>query len=571
MRLTVSKKISSIGLIVFVMLLVLGGAFLFNVAQMNGLIIDLYEENLVPIVSIGQVKADVEYIRAQSNNLINNKGDTEALSTVVSDINATAERLLSTHLDAIRGLSNFTEIEQLLTDFIVAKDAFTNSITNQSTAQAIEGVNEPANLTMMTNFDDARTAVVTLLESIISERIAKAETNFQNSEAFYMTLKITTVMMIFVTTIIMVVLIFFIGRSIVMPLNAVTSKLKAIAESEGDLTQRIDIKSNDELGDLGKSFNAFVARLSLIIGDVKEATTLLADSSQKIKNITKESTKTMESLANTVIDIATLTSDNASLQVKMREKASLSAQFSEETSQKTTRASDYAIVAKQIAEIGAGNIQDVVSSMLGISNASKDVIQTAEDLETASKKIGDIIVMISNISDQTNLLALNASIEAARAGEAGRGFNVVATEIKKLADESKFATKQISELVIDTQKKSNSVVDSITRVESEISTGEQKAIAVSDSISSIINSIETMADQIESTKRSNAEISEHGKDIKSSMSRMVGTSETIATGTETISGSLEEQVSTLIEMDEAAEKLSHLSTHLKKQVAGFIL
>lgn len=494
MRLTVSKKISSIGVIVFVMLLVLGGTFLFNVAQMNGSIIDLYEENLVPIVNIGQVKTDVEYIRAQANNLIDNKEDADALNTVVNDINATAELLTSTHLDAIRGLSNFTEIEQLLTDFIVAKDAFITSTTTQSTAQTTEGEGEPADLTMMTNFDDARTAAVELLESTITERVEKAESNFQSSEAFYLAIKITTGMMILVTTIIMVVLIFFIGRSIVKPLNAVTNKLKAIAESEGDLTQRIEIKSNDELGDLGKSFNAFVARLSLIIGDVKEATTLLADSSQKIKNITKESTQTMESLANTVIDIAALTSDNASLQVKMSEKASLSAQFSEETSQKTTRASDYAVAAKQTAEVGAGNIQDVVSSMLGISNASKEVILTAEDLETASKKIGDIIVMISNISDQTNLLALNASIEAARAGEAGRGFNVVATEI-----------------------------------------------------------------------------SEHGKDIKASMSRMVGTSETIASGTETISGSIEEQVSTLIEMDEAAEKLSQLSTNLKKQVAGFIL
>ena len=543
MRLTVSKKISSIGVIVFIMLLVLGGTFLFNVAQMNGLIIDLYEENLVPIVNIGQVKTDVEYIRAQANNLIDNKEDKDALNAVVRDINATAELLTATHLDAIRGLSNFTEIEQLLTDFIVAKDAFITSTTT-------EGETQPVDLAMMIAFDDARTAAVTLLESTITERVAKAESNFQSSEAFYITIKITTIMMILVTTIIMVVLIFIIGKSIVKPLNAVTSKLKAIAESEGDLTQRIEVKSNDELGDLGKSFNAFVARLSLIIGDVKEATTLLADSSQKIKNITKESTQTMESLANTVVDIAALTSDNASLQVKMSEKASLSAQFSEETSQKTTSASDYAITAKQTAEVGAGNIQDVVSSMLGISNASREVILTAEDLETSSKKIGDIIVMISNISDQTNLLALNASIEAARAGEAGRGFNVVATEIKKLADESKFATKQISELVIDTQKKSNSVVASITRVESEISSGEQKAIAVSESISSIINSILTMTDQIESTKQSNAEISEYGKNIKTSMSQMVDTSEAIAMGTQTISGSIEEQVSTLIEIDE---------------------
>lgn len=571
MRLTVSKKISSIGVIVFIMLLVLGGTFLFNVAQMNGLIIDLYEENLVPIVNIGQVQTDVEYIRAQANSLIDNKEDADALQTVVNDINATSELLTTTHLEAIQGLSNYTEIEQLILSFIEAKDAFINSTLSQTSNENTEGELKPADLTMMTNFDSARTEAVALLDLTITERVAKAENNFHNSEAYYLTIKITTGMMILVTTLIMIVLIFFIGKSIITPLNAVTAKLKAISESEGDLTQRIDVKSDDELGDLGQSFNAFVQRLSLIIGDVKDATTLLADSSHKIKNITKESSQTMESLANTVVDIAALTSDNASLQIKISDKASLSAQFSDETAQKTSRASEYAKVAKQTAETGAGNIQEVVTSMLGISNASKEVIVTAEDLETASKKIGDIIVMISNISDQTNLLALNASIEAARAGEAGRSFNVVATEIKKLADESKIATKQISELILDTQKKSNSVVASITRVESEITSGEQKAIAVSESINSIINSIETMADQIESTKKSNTEISAHGKDIKTTMAQIVGKSETIATGTETISGSIEEQVSTLIEMDEAAEKLSQLSSHLKKQVAGFIL
>lgn len=126
-----------------------------------------------------------------------------------------------------------------------------------------------------------------------------------------------------------------------------------------------------------------------------------------------------------------------------------------------------------------------------------------KELDTSSKKIGDIIKIITGISAQTNLLALNAAIEAASAGEAGRGFSVVADEIRKLADESNAAASEISNLVKENQLKTLSAVNSVNEVEGKVSTGVNKASEVGESIDSIMENIKNIVIQIEQIDRDN--------------------------------------------------------------------
>ena len=581
----VSKRIGVLALIMFIMLSTIGVTAVIKVSDMNGLLVNMYQSDLTPIVNLGTVKSDIEFIRAKSNDLLDAGNDDEVKAPIEAEINARTEQLKS-DIKLVSEVPNFQEISSAVDSFLEMKDTFIEShgvgtVTNMGpsegttdaveTTESVEITNGAvgAGNTEMALYDDARETVINLLEGSISVMVTEAEETYQSSESNFNEIVITTSVLVLVSLGIMIFLTVLIGRGIVKPLNDVTKKLREIAESEGDLTQRIEVNSNDELGKLSMSFNAFIERLNTIIKETQVASKSLSESSSKVKNVTSNTTQSMEVLASTIVEIAASSANTAKTLELMSSNIEESTKFSNETASVSFEAVSQAIKTKESAFEGSKNINEVVSAMSDIALSSKGVTNLVGELETSSKQIGDIIVMISNISDQTNLLALNASIEAARAGEAGRGFNVVATEIKKLADESKRASIEIATLVKDNQKKSTDVVESVESVSVKIQSGEKVAKLVDESISKIIEGIEEMAIKIDQIKTANTKIAENSEEVEASMSQMVVSSNQIAQGTETISGGIEEQLSSMIELDDASLNLNHLSKSLNEIIGGF--
>ena len=360
-------------------------------------------------------------------------------------------------------------------------------------------------------------------------------------------------------------------RFIVKPLNDIGQKLSDIASSGGDLTLRLPYSGKNEVGKLSEKFNEFMTKLQQMVCDIQDTANVLNESSKGLNSVTLSTAKALEEISSTVVEIASSSGANASAMLQTSRNLENMANFSSETFEMSKVTSNQGRTASEVAQSGSAEIEQVVIAIKEIASASKQVSHSASALEASSKEIGDIINIITSISEQTNLLALNAAIEAARAGEAGRGFNVVAKEIGKLAEESKNAAQKIVERVNQNQEHSKLVVTSVETVDDKVAFGVQSAAAVEESIIKITQTINEMVSKVDRIAKANEHQRENMNEANSAIHHVTMGSNEIAEGTEHISAGIEEQLSTMFEMENTAERMNEMAERLKKLVAGFVI
>jgi len=250
---------------------------------------------------------------------------------------------------------------------------------------------------------------------------------------------------------------YFLVRAITKPLHQVVAGLKDIAEGEGDLTNRLDVTSQDEMGELAKWFNVFIEKIQAVIRDVSQNAGLLGTSSQQLLEIAKQMSSGANQTsgkANTVAAAGEEMSANmGAMASAMGEAAGNVTMVAAAVEEMTSTITQIADNAEKASKITAG----------AVSQTEKASVQISE-LGESAKDIGKVIETITDISEQVNLLALNATIEAARAGEAGKGFAVVANEIKELARQTASATNEIKQRVEGIQHSTKGTVAEITAI-----------------------------------------------------------------------------------------------------------
>jgi len=250
---------------------------------------------------------------------------------------------------------------------------------------------------------------------------------------------------------------YFLVRAITKPLHQVVAGLKDIAEGEGDLTNRLDVQSQDEMGELAKWFNVFIEKIQVVIRDVSQNAGLLGTASQQLLDIAKQMSSGANQTsgkANTVAAAGEEMSANmGAMASAMGEAAGNVTMVAAAVEEMTSTITQIADNAEKASKITAG----------AVSQTEKASVQISE-LGESAKDIGKVIETITDISEQVNLLALNATIEAARAGEAGKGFAVVANEIKELARQTATATNEIKQRVEGIQHSTKGTVAEITAI-----------------------------------------------------------------------------------------------------------
>lgn len=257
------------------------------------------------------------------------------------------------------------------------------------------------------------------------------------------------------------VLYLLISRLVVRPIKVLSGQVAEIAKGEGDLTRIIPIKSHDEIGILGEEVNHLTQKIREIIATLYQQACLIGSS---------------------VCELAAGTERMVSASETQKEGAAAVAVAAEEMAQtihgvadNTHRAADLSGQVDGAADSGMAVVQETCNCMRSIADSVQETLQGIRQLEGSSNQIGEMLNLIEDIADQTNLLALNAAIEAARAGEAGRGFAVVADEVRALAEKTTKSTREIERIVASIQQESQRAVGLINKESELVQTGLAQA------------------------------------------------------------------------------------------------
>ena len=291
------------------------------------------------------------------------------------------------------------------------------------------------------------------------------------------------------------------GAQAILLSNLLQKPLKMIIKElgklqDGDLKTRLVINSNNELGEASSKFNSVLDNLENTIHNIYDVSDKLATNSldldKNLHNIinakSENSVRGIKESMETIVNMVTSqTAETEEIFASLTEISSMIGSVSKNLEHTTQLSKE----TSELAKVGGNKVSESLQGMIDIQNTVKNIEEKAHSLGESSTKVGQIVGIIEGITGQTNLLALNAAIEAARAGEAGRGFAVVADEVRKLAENSRNSTQQISELVTVIQKEVYEVIIAVNEGYSKAKYGTELAQDTFENIENIIKKVET--------------------------------------------------------------------------------
>lgn len=278
----------------------------------------------------------------------------------------------------------------------------------------------------------------------------------------------------------LVIIASLIARSISSPINATTKAMNNISEGEGDLTQRLRTEGNDEVASLVLAFNTFIEKIQISIIDVNQANMELSLASQQLDQFASSGKQDMEKQSEETYQVATAVTEMSSTVQEIARSA-------EQAADAVKGANDQAVAGLDVMGQTTRGITELAHEV----ESAADVIN---QLETDSQSIGTVLDVIRGIAEQTNLLALNAAIEAARAGEQGRGFAVVADEVRTLASRTQQSTEEINEMIARLQKGTSDAVKVMNEGSEKASSTVELAATSANALEKIVDSVGTISE-----------------------------------------------------------------------------
>ncbi|QWG47299.1 methyl-accepting chemotaxis protein [Bacillus mycoides] len=375
-----------------------------------------------------------------------------------------------------------------------------------------------------------------------------------------------------ICVIVALILAWWFSGKLVKPIEQIDTKLKELASQEGDLTARLQVNSNDEIGAIATSFNNMLENLQHIINRVQKTSVEVQNASENMlekTNTSRDATiKVQSSMSNLNASIQSQTSSMEESSTAMDDMAMSVQRIAESASS----VAELAVATSEHANDGSTVIQKSISQMTTIHEAVNATSEVVERLITHTKYIDAAVQSISNIAEQTNLLALNASIEAARAGEQGKGFAVVADEVRKLAEQSKTAATDINQLLHQIQNDTKTASSMMSQGRSEAFEGINVIREAGSSFTTIVGQVNTVSTQIQDISATAEEMAASAEEMNASLNNIASisnevSSETVATAQFAAQKVvvMNEMTLTAKQMKQTVEELDQLVSHFKTE------
>lgn len=327
----------------------------------------------------------------------------------------------------------------------------------------------------------------------------------------------------------------FVVKGITSPLKRALSAMDQIAKGNGDLTQRLDTDSNDEMSDLGQAFNNFADQVSDMVANIRSSATSVTDSTQRLGGVLSKARDGVNEQQEESEQVATAINELATA--------------SQEVARSASEASSAAEQAEELVHSANHLLTKAVNVIHGLAEKVEDGATEVDKLNAHSAEIGSVLDVIRAIAEQTNLLALNAAIESARAGEAGRGFAVVADEVRTLAKRTQDSTHEIENMIEQLQSGSTQVSDVMSAIKEGSATSVAEAAEVETALAQVLEAVNTINSQNAQIATAAEEQTSVSETINENMTKIVDIADQTATGTQQAGEHMQELTDTASQLE----------------------
>ncbi|WOV88388.1 methyl-accepting chemotaxis protein [Sporosarcina oncorhynchi] len=370
-----------------------------------------------------------------------------------------------------------------------------------------------------------------------------------------------------ITLVVITATMYYVISRLIKPIGTLKSLMDSVAT--GDLTVHSDIKTNDEIGQLGDNFNKMITNMKGIIAVVSESAVNVRTNSENLSAVAEETNASSSQVAHAVTEIAEGASQSAE---DSENVAEMTEQLGDQINDMNSKADHMSDIAKRTSSMNASSQKQMTELKETFTTSGSKLRSMSEAIIVLSDKvkaIGSVMETITEISAQTNLLALNASIEAARAGEHGKGFAVVADEVRKLAEQSANATEDVKLTVLELQEESKLVTTEMNETIDTFRTQGDVVEETEASFAELSSLMNEMQSSINAIITEITHVTQNKDDVAMIVRTMAATSQQTAAACEEVSASTEEQLRAIQSVTEAAETLTDLSEELTSTINQF--